>query len=806
MPEPQGNGSPSHWLTWKRLSNLGVSLIPLLPKSKIPFEQGWTQADTYTWTQLQPTLKPDSNVGIRSGYPSKLVNNDYLICIDLDISDPTKADEAYEALEKFFPEYKNSLTVKSGSNSGLSRHFLLTTDKPIASKVVTRSQGKYLKGETLKSCWQIEVIANSKQFVAVGSIHPDGNSYIPLEPDKFERFLQEVQSKERTFNFISNARLSELVFVKPKDDSFEEKTIIELKTIEEIKDILSRLPPDYATPYESWFETACALHHQFEGSDIGLGLFKEFSATSPNYNEAGCERTWGSIKGNPNRDRTTLGTIIKVGNEYSDGIAYSKALGDNDIPAEDKLWMNRLDRVKVTFKRNGLALVKPSLKNIVLILQNDKRFAGLIWQNTLSGRTVFRRSLLALTEGMFKMVPTDPFNGDEWADKHDMNLLMFFLSGKDPSAWYMPTLSVNTLAQAINQVGVLNPFHPIQEYLKSQPWDGQERLDTCLITFLGCEDNAYTRDLSRKFLTGAVARVFEPGCKFDMTMIIEGLQGIMKSTFIEVLAVNSKWYATTVYTGGLGASKIVENIQSKWFIELSEMTGMRSADITELKHFLSNTTDRMRLPYDRRSMDFPRQCVFIGTTNEFDYLHDKTGNRRFHPIEAKSVDITNLREQLPQLWAEAYRAYQELRATTPKNNSLPLFIEEGTEALEIVEAMRNDRMEDSPADGLADRIILWLDKKRNNEFMRNMVSAPQVWVEALNRDMRDFGKGSGKIIVNAMAQVPHWRSMGRQRTRVGGRTRLWCRNDAKNYTPNDYYWAGLSEAEAASEAAGNAGI
>src|SRR6185369_6676101 len=112
----------------------------------------------------------------------------------------------------------------------------------------------------------------------------------------------------------------------------------------------------------------------------------------------------------------------------------------------------------------------------------------------------------------------------------------------------------------------------------------------------------------------------------------------------------------------------------KWFVELSEMSGMRNADVTELKHFLSNTTDRMRLPYERRSKDFPRQSVFIGTTNEFDYLHDKTGNRRFHPVVAKSIDLENLKTQLSQIWAEAYSVYLDMRSVTPKGEPLPLYL------------------------------------------------------------------------------------------------------------------------------------
>jgi hypothetical protein len=197
--------------------------------------------------------------------------------------------------------------------------------------------------------------------------------------------------------------------------------------------------------------------------------------------------------------------------------------------------------------------------------------------------------------------------------------------------------------------------------------------------------------------------------------------------------------------------------------------------------------------------------VFICTTNEFNYLHDQTGNRRFHPVVAKSIDLENLKTQLPQIWAEAYKAYLDMRSVTPKGEPLPLYLEDGSLAHGIVETMRGDRMEDNPADGLSDRIVVWLDKPSRKKPLE-IVSAPQLWVEALGRDMRDYGKGPGKIVGTAMAQVPHWRNLGRQRTKNGGITRLWCRNDGGHYQATDYYWAGLNAEEALSEAAGKVGI
>lgn len=818
MPELVTPSIINYSLIWQRLSRLGVSLIPLNPRAKAPFERGWSTANTYDWETLSNILKPDSNVGIRTGYPSHLINNSYLTTIDLDISDPSKLSEAYEKLKTLIPEYTNAIEIKSGSSVGLSRHFILTTDKPIASCVLEQSPSNIqllTQDGTLKtkSSWQIELFGNNKQHVAPGSIHPDGNQYEIINPTLFEAFLGQVQRKERAAAFISNERLSSLVFDNNLLSEETDTAPVEEKSVEELKNILSRLPPNYAINYDTWLTACLALHYQSSksglGLDIGYQIFNKWSATGgSSYDEASCQRTWNAIRNNPKRKIISLGTLVKAGNDYRDGLAYAKALGLGDIPEADKAWIALLERVPVKNQRQGPPLVKETMKNVSSILLNDKRFKNFIYYNTQSNRIVFRRNLEPLVSNMRPIIVKDLINGDEITDQAIQNLLAFFQSGKDDSAWYMPKLSINVLAMAIDHAAQFNQFHPIQEYIKSHTWDNNLRLDNCFVNYLGCENNAYTRDISRKFLIGAVARVFEPGCKFDMTLIIEGPQGVGKSTFVETLAVNPKWFATTVYVGGLGGSKIVENIQAKWFVELSEMTGMRSADITELKHFLSNTTDRMRVPYGRYSQDFPRQNVFIGTTNEHDYLHDKTGNRRFHPIEAKSIDLSNLKEQLPQIWAEAYQGYLSMRAKVPMGIPLPLYIEEGSEALSIVENMREDRMEEAPGDGLLDKVISYLDKRdaKSGSFLRNMVSCPQIWVEGLGRDLEDFGKGPGKSLVNVMKDVKHWRSMGRQRSKNGGLIRLWCRINQEIYMGRDYTWLGLTQTEELSKRAGDVGL
>lgn len=202
-------------------------------------------------------------------------------------------------------------------------------------------------------------------------------------------------------------------------------------------------------------------------------------------------------------------------------------------------------------------------------------------------------------------------------------------------------------------------YHPIKEFIEKEKWDGQLRLDEWIIKCTGCEDNYYTRMVSSKFLIAAVNRVYNPGCKFDHMIVLEGPQGIYKSTMIEILS--DKWYLDTSFENK--TNDLVDSINNALIVEISELGGMNKKEVEWLRSFLSKKFDRIRLPYDRRVRDFKRKCVFIGTHNPSGnntYLRDDTGNRRYWPIECKSkkIDCVYLKDNLHQLWAEAFNRYK----------------------------------------------------------------------------------------------------------------------------------------------------
>lgn len=203
-------------------------------------------------------------------------------------------------------------------------------------------------------------------------------------------------------------------------------------------------------------------------------------------------------------------------------------------------------------------------------------------------------------------------------------------------------------------------FNPVHEFIQSTAWDNVERIDTVVIRYLGAEDTRLTRMQTRKWMVGAVARAFSPGCKFDHILTFTGPQGVGKSTFLNIIAGN--WFSDSFSFAHDDKSKI-EDITGAWIVEISELNGMKRAhDAEAAKAFLSRVRDDVRPAYARKSESIPRSNVFAATTNETEFLQSCNGNRRWWIIPIKGVGevrewIDGLKTEVPQLWAEAYHYY-----------------------------------------------------------------------------------------------------------------------------------------------------
>lgn len=392
--------------------------------------------------------------------------------------------------------------------------------------------------------------------------------------------------------------------------------------------------------------------------------------------------------------------------------------------------------------------LKKVLANVVRILMYDKDWGMCVRYNEFACAHVVTRDLPQhLIRGEIQEV-----NGDTFTDRDATQFKLHLEKTYD-----MPGISKEMIWDAVEVVGTKFKFHPVRAYLEKLPdWDGTPRLDTLLIDYLGSNDTEYVRAVTRKTLCAAVTRIEQPGCKWDQLLVLEGVQGIRKSTFLRSLAKNDSWFCEGIGRE-LGGEKAVENMQSKWIIELPEGEGIidevnprGKSHVT--KGFLSKQTDRMRPKYGRVAIDYPRQSVFIMTTNESSYLVDETGNRRFWPVKcpAKSVDLIKLRENLDQIWAEArYRVRQ----------GEPLWLPD-----RLAKEAEKEQKARELDDGLVGRIELWLSEPVNHEFNdgtsqkgpREVTCVREVWTQCFGEPESKMTRAHSNKILAAMKRIEGW--------------------------------------------------
>jgi predicted P-loop ATPase len=220
--------------------------------------------------------------------------------------------------------------------------------------------------------------------------------------------------------------------------------------------------------------------------------------------------------------------------------------------------------------------------------------------------------------------------------------------------WYgFRGLGKDATHDAVNVHARDHAFHPVRDYLNSLRWDGGGRVRTWLHKYLGAEDNEYTNEIGKMFLIGMVARIFEPGCKFDYMPILEGEQGLYKSKACAILA-GPEYFSDQL--PDIRSKEASQHLRGKWLIEVPERP-LRDASVDQFKEFIVRQVERYRPPWGRREVHEPRQCVFMGTTNKAHYFRDETGNRRFWPTATGEIKLSELRDDRDQLFAEAVNLY-----------------------------------------------------------------------------------------------------------------------------------------------------
>lgn len=443
---------------------------------------------------------------------------------------------------------------------------------------------------------------------------------------------------------------------------------------------------------------------------------------------------------------------------------------DQEIDTE---WMKLLDADK---KGN----FKSTVFNVKHILNNDHNLKGRFAKNLFENREIVLRDL-----PWRKIDPKNPYMTDtDDAGVREYMEKVYEITG------------VQKIEDAIRLVIEENSFHPVRDYLNRLKWDGKLRVETLFIDYLGVEDSPYTRATTRKSLTAAVKRVFQPGCKFDYVYVTIGKQGIGKSTILRKLGRN--WFSDSFST--VSGKEAYEQIQGVWIVEMAELAQLKKAELEAVKHFITKQEDRFRVAYGKRVENFPRQCVFFGTDNNKDFLRDPTGNRRFWPQVTHATeptkdfdkDLTDY--EVDQIWAEAvtlYKAGEKLYLDKKLEDEARKRQAEHTE-MDDREGIIRDFI-DIPIpenwyekDRLERRNYYLTDEsmRETGTWFREKISVAEIWYECFGNKPSEMTRFNTKDIHNIMKNMENWEdSKHPVETKGYGRQRVYKRKNVGKHEP-----------------------
>ena len=437
---------------------------------------------------------------------------------------------------------------------------------------------------------------------------------------------------------------------------------------------------------------------------------------------------------------------------------------DEDGDSDSSDWVKNLT---VSLKGN----IEPTIENALIILKNDPKIKGHYYYDAFRERPVVC--------GDLPWQPFDKRHTDLWSDADDAGLRMHLEK-------FYHIDNVLKIRDAVELAMTASARHPVREYLQSLKWDGIPRADTLFIDYLGAEDNVYTREVTRKALIGAVARIMSPGCKHDHVLVLVGPQGSRKSTTLAKLG--KKWFSDSLYT--VAGKDAYEQLQGYWIIEMGEMAATKKADLEQIKQFVSKQTDSYRAAYARRTQDHPRQCAFFGSTNDDEFMRDATGGRRFWPVnvtDAGRVLGDSLTDEIvDQVWAEILVRY---------NAGEQWYLSPEVEA--IAKEVQDQHTEINGKQGIVENFLAmllpedWNARSLENRLLfihggfgdaepgtvpRDRVCALEIWQELFHGDPKTFTPLQSREINNILKRLPDWEPCsGRYCGPLYGRQRCFVR-------------------------------
>lgn len=408
----------------------------------------------------------------------------------------------------------------------------------------------------------------------------------------------------------------------------------------------------------------------------------------------------------------------------------------------DNSWVTQLEA-------NSKGEYDNSANNINLIIQNDSYLKDAFRFNTFDNKRYVAKSL-----PWRKITKMEPLRDVDYSGVRNYIECVYGI------------VSNQKVDDALALEFEKKKFHPIVDYIKSLTWDGRQRIDTLLIEYFGAQDNVYTRAALRKMLVAAVARVFDPGVKFDTALILVGPQETYKSTFVKKLG--KEWFSDTFTT--VQGKESFEQLQGAWLIEMAELSGLKKAEVETIKHFISKREDQFRPAYGRVVETYRRQCVFFGTTNKDDFLRDPTGNRRFLPVDVrpefvtKSVPDDLTSEEIDQIWAEAHELYK---------SGEPLYMTGEEDAIAKIEQHKHSEVDERR--GLIEKYLnekypdnwqtldifdrrAWLEDPlaKKGTIRKDFVCVAEIWCECLGKNKTEMSRYSTREINDILRVLPDW--------------------------------------------------
>lgn len=718
----------------RALHDKGFTLVWLKPNSKAPVQLGWTKAPRQDFDSFKKEYRKGFNVGVRLGEistirnPQTNFNAAILAVIDLDVkgTKPEHQTQARAKLFEIFPEAKTAPCVVSGRGNGSAHYYILLTEsvsgnerkgqsseivkvkmpsvKPSGKELQTLTEAELAQGLRLRPAWEISLMCEGRQVVLPGSVHPDsGRCYAWADGADLDTLTMPVINKARAV--VTAPKPAVLGSPKQVTTASLKFRAVAVETLGLRPDQVAAIVSGAGVTDRSasvFALTMAMLQRRVSDSDI-LSVFTD----QKNY----LGQTAYDHAKTQDRERAArwlLKYTLPRAKSQVQASAFAHEVKEEPNPAKEKLeikqisgsgaeafseagdWKKELDLQPGP--KGAPPQIRASFKNLCLILRNT------IGIDFLQFDDFAQREFWAYD------VPWGPKESDQRSagTQDEIKLKAYMIE-----VWGVEA-SINMLTETLAYFSGQNHFHPVKDYLEGLSWDGVNRIENAFKTYLGAKmPPKYLQAVSRKFFLALVARIYEPGCKFDHLPVLEGKQGIGKSTFGRIL-VGDKWFMDGL--PDLADKDAALNLQGIWLCEMSELSSLYRSQLEVAKAFITRQTDKVRPPYGARRVELPRSTVFVGTTNDRDYLVDSTGNRRFWPVLISACDFAALIRDREQLLAEAHWCYL--------TEMEPLYLQ--GEAKTLAEGIQESRRIEDESDTMADKFREWIAAKPKDRSLKDV--------------------------------------------------------------------------------------